>query len=61
MDLYKQGEFLYEHLAPEIENWHKDNSQQKPDDYIDKLFDDTAFEEEGPRLEYLPGKKYASD
>ena len=61
LDLYQQGELLYDYLAPEIEAWHKEHSQVKPDDYIDELFGDASFEEEGPRLEYLPGKEYASD
>lgn len=61
MNMYEQGEWLYEHMQPLYEEWHKEHSQIRPEDYIDDLFDETGFEQEGPRLRYLPGTQYASD
>ena len=61
MNIYEQREWFYEHMEPLYEKWHKDHSQIRPEDYIDDLFDETGFEQEGPRLRYLPGTQYASN
>jgi hypothetical protein len=44
MNMYEQGEWLYEHMQPLYEEWHKEHSQIRPEDYIDDLFDETGFE-----------------
>lgn len=66
LDQFQRGEKLFEWFKPEYEEWHKEHSQLRPEDYVNDLFEESPFEEEAATIKYLPngdfeGGKYRSN
>lgn len=54
----------FDWFKPQYEAWHKQNSQPRPENYVDELFGEEVgnlFEEHSATIHYLPAEKYRSE